>query len=367
MKVLLLITKAEIGGAQNFVLSLAKEFKKRNISVSVAGGEGNFLPQELDKNDISFHFIKNLKRSKNPFHLLFFVKELKKTIEKEKFDIIHFNSTNTLPGIIATKLSSTKPKTIFTIHGLSVLDPNYEIFKLFKKIFKLYFKIFLKYFDEIIFVSQHNLEEFLKQKITTKGKVIYNGVEINLLSDMQARNFILKKINLPITEKSFLIGSIGRIAYQKNYNFLIKNFTEILKIKPEAKLILIGDGPDKIKYENIIDDKNLKKHIFLLGEIKNASQILKGFDLFVLPSVYEGLSISLIEAYLADIKAMASDVGGNREIIGLENCFHLNDWNNFVEIFKEILIKEKPINNEEKFSVREMADKYIDVYKDNLD
>ena len=327
MKVLIIVTKAEIGGAQIFVLNLAQGLKNKGYEVSVAFGKGDFLSQELDKYGIKYFRLKNLERTNNLFSMFLFIKELKNLIDKEKFDIIHFNSSNTLLGVISAKLSKTKSETIFTIHGLSVLDPNNKSIFILKYIYKLYFKFFLSYVDKVVFVSKFNLEEIERQKILVKGFIVYNGLDLgpaSFLNRAEAINELNKFINIDLSG-SYLIGSVGRLAYPKNYEFLIQTWPEIKKNKPNAKLIIIGEGPERFKYEKLIKSLDLQNDIFLPGQMNYSSRVLKAFDLFILSSIFEGLSVSLIEAVYAGIPALASRVGGNEEIIGVNNCFILNN------------------------------------------
>jgi glycosyltransferase involved in cell wall biosynthesis len=362
MKILLVITKAEIGGAQTFILSLARDLKKNGCEVAVAFGEGDYLPDELKKEDIPFFRLHNLKRSKNIFSTFLFIKELKELINKESFDIVHLNSTNTLSGVFAAKLSRVKPKTIFTVHGLSVFDPEYKASKLLKTIFKTYFKFFLRFVNKIVFVSEYNLKEAIKQNITNKGVVIYNGIEIlsNYFLDEVAARYELSRLINNNLGGCYVVGSIGRLAEQKNYDFILENWLDIKKIKPTAKLIIIGEGPERKKYEKIINDLNINDDVFLAGEIKDASRLIKGFNLFVLPSIYEGLSVSLIEALFAGAPILASDVGGNKEVIGEENCFKLNDGKEFSEKLKNVPKVTVPSS---LFSANIMAQKYKDIYE----
>ena len=272
MKILLVITKAEIGGAQTFVLSLAKGLKKKGVEISVAAGDGDFLPHELEKDNIPFFYLNNLKRSKNPLAVFSFIIELSKLIKKENFDVVHFNSTNTLPGVFAAKLVRKKPLTVFTVHGLSVLHPEYKTAKILKIIFKTYFKFFLGYIQKIVFVSKYDSGEAIKQGLTNGEKVIYNGLDIPLdysLSKDEAR-LELEKIISRNLQGEYLIGSIGRLAEQKHYDFLIKNWLEIKKIIPKAKLVIIGEGPERSKYEEMIKKYNVSEDIFLPGEKKDA-------------------------------------------------------------------------------------------------
>lgn len=359
MKILLVITHGKMGGATNMVHWLAKGLKEAGEDVVVGFGEGEYLKQNLEKDNILYHSFKWLKRTHNPLANLFFIFEIKKFLDIHHFDIVHFNSSNALFGAIGAKLSQSKTKTIFTFHGLSILDPNYKKFSILKIFYWLIFKFLLIFVNVPVFVSQYNFEIAKKIHLTKKGIVIYNGIpEPKFLEKNESRSFFAKKINLDL-ENTFIIGSIGRLDYAKHYEFLIKNFPEILKTLPNAICIIIGDGPERKKYENLIKKLGLKNKIFLLGEIPNASQYMKGFDLFILPSRYEGLSITLIEAAFAQIPILASDVGGNKEIISRSYIFETNDESYFLEKIKKLKI---PTEKNNIFKIEKMVDKYLTCY-----
>jgi glycosyltransferase involved in cell wall biosynthesis len=224
MKVLICITHGNIGGATNFVFWLAKGLKERGVEVKVGFGEGDYLKEKLEKEKIEFANFKWLKRTHNPLSNLFFIFEIKKFLDKEKFDVCHFNSTNALFGAISAKISKSKPKTVFTIHGLSILDPNYKKNFWLKPFYWFIFKFLLSFVDIPIFVSNKNLEDAKKLKLVKNGVVIYNGIpEPEFLEREIARKFFEEKIKVDLKDK-FVIGSIGRLDYQKNYEFLIKFF-----------------------------------------------------------------------------------------------------------------------------------------------
>jgi glycosyltransferase involved in cell wall biosynthesis len=363
MKVLVVITHGHLGGATNFVFWLAKGLKDKGINVKVGFSDGEYLKEKLEKEKIDFVNFKWLKRTHNPLSNLFFIFEIKKFLDKEKFDICHFNSTNALFGAIGAKISKSKPKTVFTVHGLSILDPNYKKNLLLKPIYWLIFKFLLSFVDVPVFISNKNLENIKKLKLVKSGVVIYNGIpEPEFLEKEIARKFFEEKIKINL-ENKFLIGSIGRLDYQKNYEFLIEVFPEILKIKPEAIAIIIGEGPERKKLENLIKKTNLKEKIFLIGELKNASKYLKSFDLFILPSRYEGLSITLIEALFAQIPILASDVGGNKEIVGENFIFEINNKTNFLLKFKMILESSQKILKKEEFTLLSMISNYLQLFE----
>ncbi len=373
MKILLVITKAEIGGAQVFVLNLVKGLKRRDYQVCVAGGEGEYLKEELNKIGINYHRFKNLKRGFNPIRNLQFIKELKNYIIKNNFDVVHLNSTNSLLGVFSLKKIKNINK-IFTVHGLSLVDQNYKGMKFLKNMFKIFFKLSFKCIDKIVFVSRLNYNYAIDSNIVNpkKSVLIYNGVEID--EDKIYSKEKVKKL-LSFSEDSFIYGSIGRLAYPKNYEFLIHNHRKVKEIIPKAKLLIIGEGPERSKYEGLIKTYGLESEVILYGELKDAHRYLKVFDLFVLPSIFEGLSISLIEAVMSNIPTIASKVGGNEEVTGSENCFKLNNREDYLRLFKEKVKNRDEVNvkevgnnniennNKEKFRTDLMVDKYLEVYR----
>jgi len=361
MKILICITHGNVGGATNSVFWLTKGLKEKGIEVKVGFGEGEYLKEKLEKERIEFVNFKWLKRTHNPLSNLFFIFETKKFLDKERFDVCHFNSTNALFGAIGAKISKSKPKTVFTFRGLSILDPNYKKSFWLKPIYWLIFKILLSFVDIPVFVSNKNLEDAKKLKLVKDGVVIYNGIpEPEFLEREAARKFFEEKLKINLKNK-FVIGSIGRLDYSKNYEFLIKVFPEILEIKPEAIAIIIGEGQERKKLRKFIEKLNLKDKIFLIGEIKDSSKYLKGFDLFVLPSRYEGLSLTLIEALFAEIPILASNVGGNKEILKEDSVFNLNDLNCFLFIFKNT--PTMPKTKKEIFSIANTVGGYLKIYK----
>ena len=361
MKILLVITKSEIGGAQVFALNLARGLKEAGEEVVVAGGAGDYLPKELNKLGITFKRFNNLTRSYNPLQTLKFISELKQYVLKEGFEVVHLNSTNALLGAWGLASLKTKPRLVFTVHGLSLLDSQYKSSALLRKAYRLFFRAAFKKLADIVFVSKLNLDyahnSGLLKGLKARSHLIYNGIEQRsdyYLNREEARR------ELGLNENDYVYGSIGRLAYPKNYEFLINSHQALKEIKPGAKLVLIGEGPERVKYENLISLYKLENEIILTGEIMEASKYLKAFDLFVLPSIFEGLSLSLIEVISAGVPAIASRVGGNEEIVGVENCFQLNDQADFLQLIKNVKLVK---TNKEIFALERMIKEYLEVYK----
>lgn len=372
MKILLVITKSEIGGAQVFILNLARTLKMNGHDVEVAAGDGDYLFNELSKDSIPFHYLNSLKRNINLLNFIHFIYEFYKLLKKKNFQIVHLNSTNTLIGAVSAKLLNRKPKVIFTFHGLSLIDQHFNKNILIKYLAKIYFKLLMQTVDKAIFVSELNYKELLKERIVKSGEVIFNGLDESIMkfkSSSDARNYLSKLCNTDFTNK-FIIGSVGRLAYPKNYEFLIENFSVIKNQIPNLKVIIIGDGSDKNKFLKRINELKLQNEIFLVGSIKDSYQHIKAFDVFTLLSRYEGLSISLIEALFAEIPILATNVGGNSEIVNPNTgqLFELDNIDDFLEKLKTIInnkdsIVRENISLKKKFDLNLMVKTYEDLYK----
>lgn len=362
MKILIVVTKSEIGGTQVFALNLARGLKESGKDVVVAGGPGKYLPEELSKIDVPFYRFKNLKRSYNPFQMFKFIMELKNYVKNEGFNVVHLNSSNALFGVWGLSNLNLKPKIVFTVHGLSFLDKNHNINFLAKYLYGLFFKCAWRKVSSLVFVSHLNYQSSIDRGLTKKGEVIYNGVFLPknyFLKKEESREFLQDRIEIDLSG-FYIYGSIGRLAYPKNYEFLIESHKEVKKLFPQAKLILIGEGPERNKYESLINSLNLKEDVFLFGEEKNASRLLKTFGLFVLPSFFEGMSLSLVEAVASGIPVLASRVGGNEEIIGVDNCFELNNKEDFLNKIKDYKIVNIAKST---FDFEIMINKYIKIYE----
>ncbi len=372
-KILILITKAEIGGAQNFALNLAQGLKSAGWTVVIGCGQSGYLAEQAKLEKIDFVVFQGLKRSHNPLSALRFIWRLRRYLAQQQFRALILNSSNTLPASWAAARVRPKPKTIFVFHGLSLLDKNYRRPAILKFFYRLYFKAFLPFVDENVFVSQKNLNAALAAKIAKQGKVIYTGrpgINRQILPAQAAINFLQNKANRQLSGK-FILGSIGRLAYPKNYEFLINNFAAVKKIKPNACLVIIGAGPEKEKYQKLIKKTGQQNNIFLLGGIKNAWRYLRAFDLFVLPSEFEGLSLTLIEALTAGRPILASAVGGNAEIVGDDKnqLYQPQNIKNFLEKFNRLAnnelsrrqAMEKNLAQAQKFSWRQMISQYINL------
>ncbi|MEK7110850.1 MAG: glycosyltransferase, partial [Patescibacteria group bacterium] len=336
-----------IGGAQKNVLLISRGLKKEGFDICVGSGEKGYLTDELGKSGINTVFFKNLKRTSNLFANCFFIFELRKFFKKENFDLVSFNSTNTLFGVLSMLGLKNKPKTVFTVHGSSFLSLGFKKSKILKMFFLLMMKFFLPFVDRVIFVSEYDkkLAENYKLIKDGQGIVIHNGIEnIDFFNKEEALKKLKEIKNFP--NDKFVMGTITRLEYAKGNSILIDAVSRLSKeILDKCVCLIIGDGPDKENLKFQISNLKLQDKIFLLGDISDAKKYLKAFDIFIMTSRYEGMPYALLEAMSANLPIISSRVGGIPELLGDSGMmFEANNIDDFISnltnLIKDRLLRE---------------------------
>ena len=279
-KILFIITKSVWGGAQKYVFDMATSLPKDQFEPIVAGGGKGIMAEKIISAGLPYLEIKSFQRDISFWKEIVSFFEILKILFKTKPDIVHVSSSKAggMAGMaILTYLAVKPPRggltAVFTVHGWAFLEsrPKWQIF-----LIKLASKITCLFYDKIICVSRNDYNEAIKNKIAPAQKLtfIHNGInpaDYNFQERM---------------EKEFTVGAIGEATKNKGHKYLI----EASKNFPDIKLNIISNIP-------------------------NASKYLKNFDIFVLPSLKEGLPYVILEAGLAGLPVIASNVGGIPEII----------------------------------------------------
>lgn len=139
-----------------------------------------------------------------------------------------------------------------------------------------------------------------------KALLIQNAVDTySLAYDKTMRNAIRDELGL---SDKFIMGNIGRFAEQKNHPFLIQTFAQLHRLRPDSHLILIGKGEGEQNIRRMVNELGLERHVSFLGEKANVSDYYQAMDVFVLPSLFDGLPLVLLEAQAAGLATFSSDV-----------------------------------------------------------
>lgn len=247
----------------------------------------------------------NIKKTNNVFKKKeIIIKSFYKTVKQNNYDIIHVHIDNSynafLYGIISKIACNSK--VVFHSHNASISGK-------IKNILHTTFKPLLGIVgNEYVTCSQKAANWMFPKYILKNKKIkfIENGIYIDkYLFNEDIRREYRSRLNL---NNNFVIGNIGRFEMQKNHEFLINVFNEVHKTNNKAKLILVGEGTLENKIKNKVKELNLDKDVIFLGRRNDVNKLMQAFDLFLFPSLYEGLGIVLIEAQAAGLKCIISDV-----------------------------------------------------------
>jgi glycosyltransferase involved in cell wall biosynthesis len=318
-KILFLITQTKYGGAQKYVLQLARYFSASN-EVFIAVGEKNqqdeIFFEESRSLGIEPILLDYLIRDISIVSAFDATREIRRLLKKIKPDLFHINSS--MAGVLGSCASwlygfdplNKRIPVIYTVHGFVFNEPLPPIKK---KLYLIAEKISGSWKSVFITVSQFDKEQGIKHKIATPGRIftIHNGLELTqkFITKEEAR----KQLKIP-ADNAEVIGTVASLYKTKGLEHLIQAMAT-LKDKDNLRLAIIGDGPEKKNLLQLIGELDLTNVVYLVGAKKNAAQYLKGFDVFVLPSVKEGLPLTILEAGLAGLPVVATRVGGVPEII----------------------------------------------------
>lgn len=295
-KVLLTINNNRLSGIENFTLLLAKYLDSNLYEVEVGIPTEGPICEIFDKNKIEYFVFDNKVNEK---HTLSGVLSLFRRVLKKKYDIIHAQA-GIAPCLIG-KITGTK-LIIEHKHGLDFTTEQLNEMNFLK----LNYERMKKYLVDITFTGCMADKQVLINKFKYRDEkvvVIYNGIEKSAIVSDHKRS------------GRFKVGTIGRLTYQKGQEYLIEAARILISKGFDFEFHIYGEGEKFHEYSDLISKYDLGKNIFLKGYALDVPQIIATFDLFILPSRYEGIPYVILEAMKAKVPLISTDVGGIREII----------------------------------------------------
>jgi glycosyltransferase involved in cell wall biosynthesis len=336
------------GGAEKIVRQLHTRFLDRGLASRLIG-----LKWDED-HELEYA---NTSRAKTPYSPLSFFFLIKQLRESRRNDIVHCHLfPSNFYCAVLKKLRVIKCTLITTEH-------NTENKRRYSYVGRWIDRFTYSQVDHIIAISKGTKDSLNKWLpfTTKKTRVIYNGI------DLYYKAPILRKPNNPLR-----IVSVGRLHYQKNYEMAISAFEHI---NLPFEYHIAGMGDLKSQLEQLVKHSSAKDKIKLLGQVENIPELLRHYDIFLMPSKYEGFGISAIEAMNASLPCILSDVPGLNELIVNESdCALFVNPESDVSIanaIKELLLNDElrlqkgraAFKNSKSYSLEETVSNYLLLYK----
>ena len=313
--------------------------------------------------------------NKQPGKDLMVYYRLWKIFRQIKPDIVHTRNLSALEAQLPAFLAGV-PVRIHGEHGRDVHDLDGHN-KRYQKLRKLFSCIV----DHYIPLSQ-DLKNYLTQKVgINKAKIttICNGVDISKFNI--DNNINVNHLDIPdgfIKPDTIIIGTVGRLEKVKDQMNLLKAFVLLVKqtegINTDIKLIMVGDGSQRAALEKIIAKENLQEKVWLTGARNDVAALMHIMSIFVLPSLAEGISNTILEAMACGLPVIATDVGGNSELVDNKQTGWIVPRSDPVAIKEKCLqyIKQPELLEqhsrlsrqriEQLFSIDTMVNNYNNVY-----
>lgn len=366
MRILLLTTHLNLGGIGVYVLSLAKGLAQKGHQVFVASGGGDLVAL-LESFGVNHLAIDIRTKSVISPKVILARKQITRIIKGKNIEIIHAHTRVTQ---VLAHLVSKKTGTPFatTCHGF------------FKR--RIFRRIFPCWGSRSIAISEAVREHLVNDFGVRKENiaVVHNGVEIEKFSpgkfsqaqrDELGRNYGLKSAR-PV------IGTVARLSSVKGQRYLILAMKRILKDNPAAQLLLVGDGPEKGRLVEQVEELGIEDKVFFCPSTLDTSAPLSIMEVFVLPSLLEGLGLAIIEAQAMGLPVVATDVGGIYTLVkdGVNGFLvHPKEPDALAEAILKLLRDKKlaerfgaqaRIQAGRQFSLEQMVEGIERVYKDIL-
>jgi glycosyltransferase involved in cell wall biosynthesis len=304
IKVMQITHDLNIGGLQRVVVDLAKSLDKEKFDVSVCAlREGG--PFERELKDAGIEVIRMPSTGHRADYFRFW--KLYKVMMEKKPSIIHTHNTEPLTDATPAALLARIPVRVHTDHARHFPDKRRYMFSEW---------LLSHFISQFVAVSEHTKENLVRhEKIRpNKIKVVFNGIsgeKYNIRIDKEK-----KKAELGVgPSRTPILGVAARLTKQKGITYLLKAMKLLCKDFSDILLLIAGEGElwDELHAE--VNELDIERNVLFLGPRLDIHEILQVQDIFVLPSLYEGLPLVLLEAMAASLPIVAADVGGVRQAV----------------------------------------------------
>lgn len=375
-KVIQLIHGLTMGGAETLVKDYVRLLGEEFESIVVTTDRRRSINSANEKlvNDAGIRIIEIGKRIRlGKLSNIFFYKclphlkekkialELLKIIEEENPECIHIHLQQ-LKYIQHIYNRLDKVRLIYTCHS--------EVERMFGKGYEVERNMMSKLLEnnQIQILALHKkMEKDINELFDVDNtKVLPNGIELKRFqNNHETRKTVREKLGF--SKDDFVIGHVGRFHPLKNHEFLLKVFVQIYQKQGNAKLLLVGNGNEYKKIRSIIKEKGIESQCVILSNRSDVDELLSGMDVFVFPSILEGLGTALIEAQAAKLRCVVSDTIPEEAIIS-SNTSALSLTKDSVEDWARIIIKhhntiDDKMDGINKFDMMVVIEKLEQIYR----
>jgi sugar transferase (PEP-CTERM/EpsH1 system associated) len=240
----------------------------------------------------------------------FITRDLLSLFAQERPHIVHSRNWTSIEAVLAARLARI-PAVVHSEHGRDIVPLSSEPLR--RRLFR---RLCYRLADRVFAVSRELKQEFVSALGISPNlfRVIYNGVDTKLFSpSVEERDTQRRKLG--ISPNTVVVGSVGRLDAVKDHATLLRAAEIAVNQGSDLYVVLVGDGSQRAPLEQLLQSMpTLSGHVIFAGRTFDVAQWLRAFDIFALPSVFEGTSNTLLEAMATGLPVVATRVGGNIEL-----------------------------------------------------
>lgn len=300
-----------VGGLENGIVNLVNRMpheRWRHAVVALTDVEPGFAAR-IERQDVRFVAL-----DKKPGHLVRDYPRLYRLFRELRPAIVHTRNLASLEAVVPAWAVGV-PARIHGEHGWDMHDPYGQ-----RARYRLVRRVYRPFVTRYIALSRH-LEDYLEQQIgVPRERVhqIYNGVDTERFRPSTVARSAIR--DCPFDDpRQWLVGTVGRLEGVKDPLNFVRAFVRARELDPIAtgywRLAIVGDGMLREHIQSLLDEHDMADRAWLAGERDDVAGVLRGLDCFVLPSIAEGISNTILEAMACGVPVIASAVGGNGELI----------------------------------------------------
>ncbi|HVF14265.1 MAG TPA: glycosyltransferase family 4 protein, partial [Acidimicrobiales bacterium] len=311
------ITKLSVGGAQETALRYCSLLDPLTWDTSLVAGpesspEGDLF-DEAARQGVRVLTIPTLCRRARPLADFRAVVDLVRLFRRERPDVVHTHSSKAgLAGRLAARLAGV-PVIVHTVHGWSFHD---GMSRAGRRTMVTAERIAARWTTTLVVVAERDAEIGRAAGVGRPEQyaLVRSGIDTVAFRSAAATRAAARQ-SLGIPEGVPVVGTVTRLCRQKDPATLLHAARSVVDARPDARLVVVGDGPLRAEVETLLDDLSLRPHVTMLGPRDDVAALLAGFDAFVLSSRWEGLPRVVVEAMAVGVPVVSTNVGGVGEAI----------------------------------------------------
>ncbi len=296
LRVLHAVVNMNRGGAETMIMNLYRNIDRTKIQFDFLTSKAGVFDEEIRQMGGRIHRIPYVTEA-GPVRYFFLLKTF---FNENDYIIVHAHMDKMSGQILAAAKQAGVPVRIAHSHNTSSEG------SVLVKLYKQFAGSLIGPSATHLFACSEEAGKWLFGKKHVETVLMKNGIEAQkfFYSDI-VRSRLRERLGFE--EDDIILGHIGRFQKQKNHSFLIETFNELLQQQKQVYLLLIGDGEYKDRIHEQVRSKGIEQHVHFLGIREDIHELLQVIDLFVFPSLHEGLPLTLIEAQSAGVPCLVSD------------------------------------------------------------